>query len=183
MSTDPCTEECIQKGLDNLTLLFKNIGANLVKEGIIALGDAIYLENVYKTFTCYLPPDIIMKIETDINSIISQSSNVVGQVNLLYIITIYVTMLALVIYLTLFFNDYIYVFLFLSIMTLIIGALVLYFGLNYIYSNASTLVGTRINHTIKLLKNAKKRALCCAGCLGNQCGDLHSNTCPQANII
>ena len=167
MASNTCDKECINAGIKNLGIILKKPLEDLIGLLKISTGDLAFLSDFVNTFKCNLPADLLDLIEADFNSIKLESSNIVSKVNLLYIVTIYVTLLILIIfiYLTIYFNNNTYTLLFaiLSVIVLIIGAVVLFFGLNYIYSNSTTLISTRITHIIDIFTNASKQALCCSG--------------------
>lgn len=173
--SNSCSKECIQIGKEHI---YKALG------DLTGSGNALFLANVLKTFTCYLPADMIDKIESDISYVLEESSAIVSRVNLLYIVTIYVTLLLLIIliYLNSYFHGYTFWILFLSIIILIISGLILYFGLSYLYGNSTNFVNTIINHDIAILQNARFHTLCCASGNANECANVIANTCPFAPI-
>ncbi len=171
-----CPQACIDTGYNKFRAILKTAFET------IFVGNTLIVESIISTFECSLPKDIINKLKLYINNIVSESSNIVSYVNLLYIITIYVTLLLLIIfvYLTIYLqNDsYTLLFVILSIIVIIIGALILYFGLNYIYNQSSTYITTQRDQLIGLINDidrAKDRALCYAGnckpalCINNNC--------------
>lgn len=173
MTTPPC--HCYQIGVDNINAILNRAAAR-------SFGpDFFEIRQIYNTLKCNLPEDIWDLLWVNINNIVSETSNVTSQVNLLYIVTIFVTLLLLIIfiYLTIYFNNNTatLIFFILSFITLIMGALVLYFGLNSIYNTSGSLITTQLTHIRDVLQNAVDKAICCSGDCG-PCAHIVTGACP-----
>ncbi len=168
-----CTDECVNTGISQLqTILGKitrgalchnpNIDCPLSQEIIIQLEAALF------TFRCKLPKNIIETIKTQITLLSTEQSNTTSQVNIAYLVVIFITLLLLVIFnyvsqltgLTL-------LFFILSIIIVIIAPVILYFWLQSIYNNSSENIKV-IVEDIRILLNgiieAGQESLCCLGC-------------------
>ena len=174
MTTPPCI--CYETGRTNINAILSRATLRLFGP------DWGEFEKIFGTFQCYLPPDIFNLIRTNINNILSESGTVTSQVNLLYIITIFVTLLLLVIfiYLTIYYHDNTatLIFAILSIVVIVIAALVLYFGLSTIYNNSINLVTAQFTHIENILQNAYDKAVCCSG-LCAECYNVVLRECPE----
>lgn len=165
---DPsCTEVCIETGLEQLKLILGGILISVYGEykGIVILEQ---LDAAYQTFKCKLPFDIKEQFTYIISQISAESSNAVINTNALYIVVIFTVFFLLVIfiYLTIYLKSdtATLIFLLLSLFIILIGAIVIYTGVNRIYSNTDDNIAVILGNLTDLLKSIEcsgQSGLCC----------------------
>lgn len=179
MSCDAaCDENCINSGINQLTQFIIAVinGSQPVSGPIIVQR----LTDAFQTFKCKLPPDIKNQITKIIEQISVESSNVVVNVNILYLTVIFIILFLLIIfnYATIYLqsNTATLIFLLLSLFIILIGALIIYAGVNRIYNNANNNITILVDNLQKLLTSIE-----CAGQSGFCClaSFLPQSTCAK----
>ena len=166
MSTGSCDSTCIDTGLKTLTEI---ITAVIQGAQPGAGGEAMVqaLTNASLTIRCKLPKDIQENIDNYISKIKDEVSTTIKSIYELYTIVIFSTLFLLVLfnYLTFFFQPSIWsswLFFFLSILVVIIGFLIIYFGTKSITNNADVYI-ENILAILKTIKQATESGICCLG--------------------
>ena len=162
-----CDANCINIGYKTLTQIIEAIIQGSIQPPSSAAMVIQLLTNTIQTFQCSLPPDIENKITQLINQIVTQSETTVKNVNTLYVIVIFTVLLLIVIfnYMTIYVS---WLFFILSIIVVIVGALIMYFGVNRLY-NTETISATLqdIKKLLVSVSTAGQLGLCCLGGCSN----------------
>jgi hypothetical protein len=132
-----CNPACLSTSVQQILLLLTAIlTTTLGRDDAVKVIGAITIS--VNTVICELPVDLQGQVVNLVAQLSNISTNTVSYNNLAYIVTIFVTFLLIVIfnYMSKFIPDYDVLFFILSLLTIILGAGILYFVLYSINNNA-----------------------------------------------
>ena len=129
------------------------------------------LTNVYNTIRCKLPTNIQQSIMDQISKLQLEISTINKRIYELYTIVIFsvLFLLILFLYITIFFQPsrwITFIFAILSILVIITGFLIIYFGITNINNNANTNIKTILTDINSILTNVQlaiEEGICCLG--------------------
>ena len=168
MSCDPdCLTGAVQQILIILTAI---LGKTFPQQDAIIIVGAITAS--VNTILCELPANIQGQVVSLVSQLSDISTNTVKNNNITYIVTIFLTLLLLVIFnfLSKFIPGYDILFFILSLITVIAGAVILFFVLNSINSSAinqSTVVLNELAILLSQIQTALGDGVRCFGQIGN----------------